>query len=258
MKIAIVGKGGVGKTTIAGLLARLFARDGYRVIAIDADPSLNLAISLGFAREELSRIPILFNEEEFIRSRAELPGGLINLTPRVDDVVEKFGVDGPDGVKLLVLGTVKKGGTRCLCPENAFLRALLSHIILRRREIVIIDMVAGLEHLSRGTARGVNLMLCVVEPSIKSIDTAIRTYQLSRDIEIKNFAVVGNKIFSDRDRKFIESSLPGIEILGYIPFDENVIRADSEGISLIDFAPKSRVIESLIELKNRIIDKYMR
>ncbi len=256
MKIAIVGKGGVGKTTIAGLLARLFARDGYRVIAIDADPSLNLAISLGFAREELSRIPILFNEEEFIRSRTELPGGLINLTPRVDDVVEKFGVDGPDGVKLLVLGTVKRGGTRCLCPENAFLRALLSHIILRRREIVIIDMVAGLEHLSRGTARGVNLMLCIVEPSIKSIDTAIRMYQLSRDIEIKNFAVVGNKIFSEKDKEYIRDNLRGIEILGYIPFDENVIKADSEGISLIDFDPMSRVIESVDELKNKIIDRY--
>jgi len=256
MKIAVVGKGGVGKTTFVAVLARLLAREGFDVIAIDADPSLNLALALGFPRHQLDKIPVLFNEEEFIRSRTELPGGLINLTPRVDDVVEKFGVVGPDGVKLLVLGTVKRGGTRCLCPENAFLRALLSHLILKRREVVVIDMAAGLEHMSRGTARGVDLMLCITEPNLKSIDVTLRMYRLSKDINVRNFAVVGNKIANEEDVKLIEDSLKGLEILGYIPFDEDVLRADSYGIPILDFNPRSRIVESIAKIKEVIISKY--
>ena len=204
MKIAVVGKGGVGKTTIAACLARLLGRDGYNVIAVDADPSLNLAIALGIPREVTYKAPALFDEEEFIRSRTLLPGGLYIMNPKVDDVIERFGIKGPDNVTLIKFGEVKKGGTRCLCPEYAFLRALLSHLILGRKDVVVLDMVAGLEHMSRGAARGIDIMLCIVEPSIKAIDVALQMHKLSKDINIKQFEFVANKIKKKSDYEFIE------------------------------------------------------
>ncbi len=258
LKIAIVGKGGVGKTTIAGTLARLLAKEGFNVLAIDADPSLNLASAIGIPKEIADRAPILFNEEEFIKSRTQLFGGIINLTPKVDDVVDKFGITGPDGVKLLMLGTVKKGGTRCLCPENAFLRALLAHLILQRKDIVILDMVAGLEHLGRGTARGVDLMLCIVEPSIKAVEVAKRMHKLAMDIEVRNFAIIANKISSDEDKSFIMKHLSNMEILGFIPFDVSVMKADMYGKALIDYDPSSKALYSIIEIKDKILRGYMK
>jgi CO dehydrogenase maturation factor len=148
MKIVVVGKGGVGKTTVVACLARLIGRDGYSVIAVDADPSLNLAKALGIADSVANSKPVLF-DEEFVKERTVLPNGAYRLNPKVDDVVERFGVRGPDNVTLLKLGYVKRGGVRCLCPEYAFLRALLSHLVLGRRDMVIVDMVAGLEPMSR-------------------------------------------------------------------------------------------------------------
>ncbi len=260
MKVAIVGKGGVGKTTIAGTLARLLARDGYNVLAIDADPNLNLASSLGIPEEIAKKIIPLSENIEFIRSRVQpFFGGIMSFTPKVDDVVDRFGVTGPDGVKLLVMGTVRSGGSGCMCPENAFLRALLSHILLGRRDVVVLDMVAGLEHLGRGTARGVDLMLCIVEPSIKAIETAERIYKLAREIEIREVAAIGNKILSEEDKVFISKGLGeiGISLLGHIPFDEAVIRADMVGKALLDYAPSSKVVQSIEEVKNIIVEKYL-
>jgi len=258
MKLAIVGKGGVGKTTIAGTLARLFARDGYRVIAVDADPSLNLASSLGIPQHRLEEITPLAENIELIRSRTSMGYGLINLTPRVDDIVEKYSLVGPDGVRLLVMGTVKSGGTRCLCPENAFLRALLAHLILGRKDMVILDMVAGLEHMARGTARGVDLMLCVVEPSMKAVETATRIKDLARDIEVRNVAVVGNKVRTERELKFLETSMKelALPLLEVIPYDESIIDADFKGRALLDYDEESKAVKALIRLKNRIIRDY--
>jgi CO dehydrogenase maturation factor len=251
MKIVFVGKGGAGKTTIAACLARLIGREGYNVIAIDADPSLNLARSLGIDVATANSKPVLF-DEEFIKTRTLLPDGAYRLNPRVDDVIERFGVKGPDNVTLLRLGYVKKGGVRCLCPEYSFLRALLSHLILGRREVVVVDMVAGLEPMSRGTVRGIDLMVCVAEPTAKSLDVVLEIYRLAKDIGVSKFAVIGNKIVSEEDRLFIESRLRGVKILGYIPFDENVIKADKLGMSLIDYNPYSSMINELKNVKNKI------
>ncbi|MEM2495197.1 MAG: AAA family ATPase, partial [Nitrososphaerota archaeon] len=173
MKIALTGKGGVGKTLIAATLSRLLARDGYKVLAIDADPNLNLGYSLGFNEEQLSKIIPLAENEELIKERTSISPeaslvGFFKLYPKVDDIVDKFGIIGPDNVSLLIVGTVRKGGEGCLCPENAFLRTLIQHILIKRKEFVIIDMEAGIEHLARGTAKGVDIMLIVIEPSYKS------------------------------------------------------------------------------------------
>jgi len=254
LKIAVVGKGGVGKTTIAGTLARLLARDGFNVLAVDADPNLNLASSIGIPRELSEKLVPLSENVELIKSRTQVSfGGFISFTPKVDDIVDKFGVIGPDGVKLLVMGTVRTGGSGCLCPENAFLRALLSHLILGRRDVVILDMVAGLEHLGRGTARGVDIMLCVVEPSIKAVETAKRVYKLAREIEVKNIAAVGNKVTSEEDEEFIKKNLDDLEVLGYIPFDVSVVKADMLGIALIDYNPSSSAVKGIIRLKNKLL-----
>ncbi len=252
MKVAVVGKGGVGKTTIAACLARLLSRDGYSVIAVDADPSLNLAQAIGVPRDVADGAPILFDYEEFIKSRTLRPNGLYLMNPKVDDVVDRFGIKGPDGVRLLKLGAVRKGGTRCLCPEYAFLRALLSHLILGRKDVVILDMVAGLEHMSRGTARGVDLMLCVTEPSVKAIDVAIQMHKLSKDLEVKKFAIVINKVLSEDDVGVVRKALEGVEVAGIIPYDSSVIEADRKGLSLIDYEPESKAIQYINELKKYI------
>jgi len=252
MKIAIVGKGGVGKTTIAACLARLLSRDKYNVIAVDADPSLNLAIALGIPREVAYKTPTLFDDEEFIRSRTLLPGGLYIMNPKVDDVIERFGIKGPDNVILIKFGEVKRGGTRCLCPEYAFLRALLSHLILGRKDVVILDMVAGLEHMSRGAARGIDLMLCVVEPTVKAIDVALQIHKLSKDINIKRFEFIANKIRKESDNEFIKKYIK-TNIFEAIPYDEAVAEADALGISLLDYAPNSPAVKAIERLKNKLL-----
>jgi len=258
MKIAIVGKGGTGKTTIAGTLARLLARDGYNVIAVDADPNLNLASSLGIPSDIASKVRPLSENIELIKKRTVTSYGFINYTPKVDDIVDKYGIVGPDGVKLLVMGTVRKGGGGCMCPENAFLRALLAHLILGRKDVVILDMVAGIEHLGRGTARGVDLMICVVEPSVKSIQTAFRIKRLAGEIGVRNVVAVANKVRGEDDIKFIENELSrdNIQLIGVIPYDDVVIEADRLGKSLLDYAPDSKVLLKIIELKEKIIRNY--
>jgi len=252
MKIAIVGKGGVGKTTIAACLARLLSRDKYNVIAVDADPSLNLAIALGISRDIAYKAPALFDDEEFIRSRTLLPNGLYIMNPKVDDVIERFGIKVPDNVTLIKFGEVKRGGTRCLCPEYAFLRALLSHLILGRKDVVILDMVAGLEHMSRGAAKGIDLMLCVVEPTIKAIDVVLQMYRLSKDINIKRFEFIANKIRKESDNEFIKKHIK-TSIFEVIPYDEAVIEADELGISLLDYAPNSPAVKAIERLKSKLL-----
>jgi len=184
MKIAVAGKGGVGKTFISGTLARLLARDGYKVLVVDADPNINTASSLGIPAEIAKGIIPLSENEVLIQEKTGVAPGrsygqMFRLTPTVSDIVEKFGVVGPDGVQLLVMGTVKGGDTGCMCPANALLRVLVQHLLIQRKEVLVMDMVAGLEHLGRGTARRMDTMLVVTEPRMKSVDTARRILKLA-------------------------------------------------------------------------------
>lgn len=230
IKIAISGKGGVGKTTVSGTLARLLARKGYDVLAIDADPSMNLASALGIKNPPRP----LTEFKELIDERAGGPSGMFKLNPKVDDIVERFGVTGPDNVKLLVLGTVERGGSGCMCPASSFLKALLRHVILKMNSVVILDMEAGIEHLGRGTTKGIDIMLIVVEPGVRSVETAGRIVELARQIDIRNFGAIINKAGGNLEEIEYKLNGYGIPVVGTIPYDTALIRADMESVAPID------------------------
>jgi len=235
MKIAISGKGGVGKTLLASLLARTFAEHGYSVIAIDADPDANLATTLGFP--DANKVTPISEMKELIAERTETKQGksglYFKINPRVDDIPEKYTLK-HDGIRLLVMGPVKKGGTGCYCPENAFLAALLSHLLIARDEVVILDMAAGIEHLGRGTAKAVDRLIIVVEPGRVSIETTYRIEKLAKDIGIENLAVVGNKIHNQEETEFITSRLKSFDILGFMPYDPALTQAEISNLPLLE------------------------
>ena len=235
MKIAISGKGGVGKTLLASLLSKIFVEAGYSVLAIDADPDANLAANLGFPHPEeitpISELNDLIEERTGARPGQSAP--FFKLNPKVDDIPEDYSVT-HDHIKLMVMGRVKRGGTGCYCPEGALLQALLGHLLLQRDEVVILDMEAGIEHLSRGTSRAVDKLIVVVEPGRRSIETARRIYELADDLGVPSIAVVGNKIRSQSEKDFITSSLPDAEFLGFIPYDQALVEADLANHPLID------------------------
>ena len=235
MKIAISGKGGVGKTMLAALLSKTFANSGYSVIAIDADPDANLAATLGFPEPE--KIPPISEMKELIAERTGVQPGktaaFFKLNPRVDDIPEKYAQE-HNGIKLMVMGRMKRGGSGCYCPENALLQALVTHLLLARDEVVILDMEAGIEHLGRATAKAVDKLIVVVEPGRRSIETAYRIDKLAQDIGLQNIAVVGNKVRSQSEKEFITSSLPGFNFIGFIPYDQAIVEADLANLPILD------------------------
>ncbi len=242
MKIAVSGKGGVGKTTLSAFLVRWFAEQGKSVLAIDADPDANLGHALGL--KTASDIVPISQMKELIAERTEsVPGsfgGFFKMNPKVDDLPEKVAVPCGDGIRLMVMGGVKKGGTGCVCPESVLLKNLVHHLILRRDEVVVMDMEAGIEHLGRGTSRAVHALIVVVEPGRRSIETARKVHQLAQDIGIQSLYVVGNKIRSHRDREFLEKALPDHRFLGFIPYDDAIIEADLAGVFAKDTGEKTR------------------
>ncbi|MDG6243731.1 MAG: carbon monoxide dehydrogenase accessory protein CooC [Methanolobus sp.] len=246
VKIAVTGKGGVGKTTLCGTLARMLARDGYDVLAIDADADMNLASSLGV---EKAPDP-LTDYQDLIEERAGEKGGMFKFNPKVDDIVDRFGVVGPDGVKMLVMGTIERGGSGCMCPASAFLKAFLRHAVLKDTSAVILDMEAGIEHLGRGTTRGIDLMIIVVEPGMRSIETAQRIRQLSEGIDIKHLAAVINKGNSANIKPKLEEM--GIPVLGEVPYDPDLVEADLNGLAPIDVGGKW--VDSVTGIKERMLE----
>jgi CO dehydrogenase maturation factor len=239
MKIAVSGKGGVGKTMLVSLLSTVLARSGYSVLAIDADPNATLAAALGFPHPEkitpISEMADLIEERTGVRPGQAAP--YFKLNPRVNDIPEKYWVE-HNGIKLMVMGRLKKGGSGCYCPENALLEALVAHILLHRNEVVIIDMEAGIEHLGRATARAVDKMIIVVEPGKASIETAYRIRELAKDIGLVNVAVVANKIRGEQDRNFLVSAMPDFELLGFVPYDQSVIEAGLGNFPLYKASPE--------------------
>lgn len=236
MKIAITGKGGVGKSTISAILSKILLDASKKVILIDADPDMNLAALLGIP--ENREIKPISEYKELIAERTDTepgkPAPFFRLNPKVDDIPEKYCMD-HNGIKFLIMGSIKGGGAGCACPENAFLKSLISHLLIGREEWVILDMEAGIEHLGRATAYGVDIMLIVVEPSINSIHTAFRIEKLAKEIGIKNISIVANKVKNEKEKDFIKSNLGNLNLTGFISNSPNIDQLNTGEKTSFDF-----------------------
>ena len=244
MKIAVTGKGGVGKTTFAATLARLYAAEGRPVLAADVDPDANLGLALGFD-EEISKMRKLVEE----RTGATAGNQFYHLNPKVDDIPEKYGKV-CNGVRLLVLGTVETGGGGCVCPEHVMLKRIINNLVLRREDVVILDMEAGLEHLGRGTTEGVDAFVVVIEPGARSVQTYKNVKRLAKDLGVSQVKVVANKVRNEDDENFIRERIPQEDLLGMIHYNTEVIDADRQGKSPYDFS--KTVTDEIIKIKEKI------
>ena len=253
MKIAVTGKGGVGKTTLSSVLARLYAEEGRRVLAADVDPDANLGLALGFSEDELEKLTPLSEMSDLIAERTgtgkESFGKLFKLNPKVDDIPDRFALE-KNGVKLLIMGTVETGGSGCVCPEHVLLKRVISNLVVGRDEVVILDMEAGLEHLGRGTADFVDRFIVVIEPGARSIQTYKKVKQLAADIGVKKISVVANKVRGEQDMEFLQSRIPKDELLGFISYSDDVIGSDRRGCSPYDFG--GAAVDEIRKIKNQI------
>jgi len=243
MKIAISGKGGVGKTTLSALLAQVYADAGRNVLAVDADPSPCLAGALGFPPEQLDQLHPISEMDELIYERTGAKpgttGGFFTINPRVDDIPDRFSVVYRD-VRLLEMGAVDIGGSGCICPESAMLKTLFTHLLFRKDDVLILDMYAGVEHLGRSTVDFVDAMLIVVEPTRRSLGTAAQIKALAEDIGLSRFWLVGNKVRDEAESAFLLAETPGIPVLGMLPADMGVQEADRLGVPVYDHIPELR------------------
>jgi len=244
MKLALSGKGGVGKTTLTALLAQVYADKGKQVLAVDADPSPCLAGALGFPEDLRRKLHPISEMTELIEERTGAKpgtvGGFFTLNPRVDDIPERFSVIHRN-VRLLEMGSVDMGGSGCICPEGAMLKTLFTHLLFRKDEVLLLDMYAGVEHLGRATVDFVDAMIVVVEPTRRSLGTAEQIKKLANDIGLSRLLLVGNKIQNVEERSFLEKETPDIPVLGFLPADLSVQEADRLGIPVYDHVPELKL-----------------
>ena len=253
MKIAVTGKGGVGKTTLASTLARLYADEGRTVLAADVDPDANLGLALGMSQEDVDKIIPISKMRTLVEERtgADPSNKFYKLNPYVADIPEKFARD-INGVKLLVMGTVDVGGSGCVCPEHVMLKAILSSLTYRKNDVVIMDMEAGLEHLGRGTASNMDQFIVVIEPGARSVQTYRNVKRLAKDLGVKQVRVVANKVRDQADEDFVRGAIPAEDLLGCIHYNPEIIDADRQGKSPYDFSPAA--IEEIRQIK-AILDR---
>ncbi len=251
MKIAVTGKGGVGKTTFAATIARMYANEGKNVLAADADPDANLGLALGFSEEELEEIVPITQMRKLVEERtgADEFNKVFIMNPKVDDIPDTYAKK-CNGVKLLVLGTVDTANSGCVCPEHVMLKRIISHLMLRSQDVVLLDMEAGLEHLGRGTTQGMDQFIVVIEPGARSIQTYKNVKRLAEGLGVKQVGVVANKVRDEKDEEFIRSRIPEEDLLGFIHYNSEIIDADREGSSPFDFS--NQLIEEVSIIKEKI------
>jgi CO dehydrogenase maturation factor len=258
MKLAISGKGGVGKTTITALLAQAYADAGREVLAVDADPAPCLADALNFPAELRKKLHPIAEMEDLIYERTGAKpgtvGGFFTINPRVDDIPEKFSVVNR-GVRLLEMGSVDMGGAGCICPESAVLKTLFTHLLFRKDDVLILDMYAGVEHLGRATVDFVDAMLVVIEPTYRSMQTAIQIKKLANDIGLERLLLVANKIRNQDDQNFVDSNKPDIPLLASFPSEDAVNEADHEKEAVYDRVESLRIAA---QKSIRDLEKYIR
>jgi CO dehydrogenase maturation factor len=253
MKIAITGKGGVGKTTLSALLSYLYASEGRKVIAVDADPDANLASALGISKEDMEKVRPIAELTDLIEERTGAKpgtsGGIFKINPKVDDIPEGFGYRF-DNITVLIMGKSKFAASGCYCPEHALLRRLLKHLIIDRDEVVIVDMEAGIEHLTRGTTEGVDAFIVVVEPGQRSIQTAATVKELAEGLGIKKVYVVGNKVRNEQDEKFIKNNLGDTVYIGKMSFNNSIMESDIQGLP--SYRSSQQCVEEAAEIKRSL------
>lgn len=243
MKLAVSGKGGVGKTTLSALLAQVYADAGREVLVADADPAPCLAGALGFPDDLRAKLHPISEMDALIEERTGAKpgttGGFFTINPRVDDLPDRFSVR-HRGVRLLEMGAVDTGGSGCICPESAMLKTLFTHLLFRQDDVLILDMYAGVEHLGRATVDFVDALLVVVEPTRRSLGTAAQIKKLAQDIHLERLWLVGNKVRNDEEWAFLKAETPGIPVLGYLPATLAVQEADRLGVAVYDHVPELR------------------
>lgn len=252
LKIAISGKGGVGKTTLSALLCFLYSQEGKNVLAVDADPDANLGMALGFAAHQLEQATTIAQDRKLVKERTGAEPGTsgqwFSLSPKVDDIPEKYVLE-KNGIKLLQLGQASTGGSGCFCPENTLVKTLLNHLVLQADDTVIVDMEAGLEHLSRGTARGVSAFIVVVEPGQRSFQTARATVKLARELGVEKVFAVANKVRPEQEESVLKA-MDFLPFLGILPYDPEVVDADLKGKSIFDASPN--MVKHAEKIKNNL------
>ncbi len=264
-RVVVTGKGGAGKTTITAILARLFARKGYKVLAVDEDPQMNLPFALGLPPEEASKIVPLSKNADYIEEKVGARPGegwgiYLRLNPDVDDVIERFGLIGPDGVRLLVMGTVVQAATGCMCPENALLDAVMDYIVLREREVILMDTQAGMEHFGRAISEGFSQAVIVTEPSFNAVQVGVYLGKLAKELNIKHIHLVINKVRKEADvekvNRWINSmGKVSFDTVTILPFDEALLEIEPSIDPIINGQADSKVMDKMIELME-ILEKY--
>ena len=239
MKIATVGKGGSGKTTVAGTLARILAEGGCKVLAIDGDPNPNLALTLGVSREDSDNIKNI--PPSVIAMKEEDDGSKkLRMTISHQELIAQYAASAPEGIELILMGKPPEGsaGSGCMCASHRAVRGLIAEMS-GYGEFTITDMEAGLEHLKRGTARNVDVMLVVMEPYFRSMEAAGRTFALARELEIPHLYAVANKVRNPDDQAAIEQFClkHDMTLIGTIPEEPQFTEAERNGVAPIDYAP---------------------
>lgn len=252
MRIAVSGKGGAGKTTLTAALAGCYTASGLRVLVVDADPDGNLASALGFPQGLINKIVPIAEMKKMIEERTgkgQDISGFFRLNPNVSDLLDKFGVMF-DNIRFLSMGTIKKGAEGCMCPANILLKNLMQHLLLDKdRDVLIMDMDAGIEHMGRATASCVDAFIVVVEPGLRSVQTAKSVERLARDIGVKNIFVVCNKIHYPHEYEVLTNSLQGLKILGSISYNNCLIEADLMGKGILN---NQGLIEETMGIKEEL------